>query len=315
MVSILIPFYGVEKYFERCLNSVFRQTYQNVEYVFVDDCSTDLSMELLKKAILKYRISSDQYTIISHNQNEGVAKSRIECINYAKGDYVYFVDADDWIESNAIEQMVGATKGGFVDIVGCDFMKDYLDEISYYYHENYTNTCKGNMIKCLNYEIATVLWKLLIKRRLFDYFTISPINIGEDYVISVKLFYYANSFVSLDKAFYHYVQYNSNRLSFQSLRSITDHINCVKEVESFCIEKGIYDDIVAFKLNLRKFNIKSNFLTKHLLDYRAFKTTFPESNGMWRYLGYSHKEKIKFWLAEHNLYCLIRFIKKYERFN
>ena len=315
MVSVLIPFYGVEQYFGRCLNSVFRQTYQNVEYVFVDDCSTDFSMEILENALLQYRISSDQYTIIRHDHNEGIAKSRIECINNAKGDYVYFVDADDWIEPNAIEQMVLATEGGAIDIVGCDYMKDYYNEKSCYYHENYANTCKGNMIKCLNYDIATVLWKLLIRRSLFDFFTISPINIGEDYVISVKLYYYANSFVSLNKAFYHYVQYNSNRLSFQSLRSITDHINCVKEVELFCMEKGIYDDTVAFKLNLRKFNIKSNFLTKQLLDYGLFKNTFPESNGMWRYLGYSHKEKIKFWLAEHNMYCLIKFVKKYGKFN
>ena len=228
----------------------------------------------------------------------------------AKGDYVYFVDSDDWIEEDAVEQMVSATKDGSIDIVGCDYLKDFQSGKTVYYRENYGVTCIENLHRCINYDIATVLWKLLIRRQLFANFRISPINIGEDYIISIKLFYYAKSFVSLNKAFYHYVQYNQNRLSFQSLRSISDHIKCVKEVERFIKENGFFDDDIQHEILLRKFNIKSNFvLNNMLLDKYSYNNTFPEANGVWQEMGYSRKEKIKFWLAENGLFALLKLIQ------
>ena len=310
-VSILMPIYKVEQYLEKTLDSIFSQTYKNVFYVFVNDCSPDNSLQVLKDTITKYGIDKDRFVIVDHKQNEGIAVSRTDCLVNAKGDYIFFVDSDDWIEKDAVEQMVAATKDGTVDIVGCDFMKDFLSGKTTYHHENYAKTCRENMYRCLNYDIATVLWKLLIKRCLFDNFTITPhVDIVEDYIMSVKLYYYARSFVSLPKAFYHYVQYNEARVSLQTLWSVNMHIKGVEEVEAFCREKGLCDLSVEHKLLLRKFNIKSNFLTRQLLDYQSYEQTFPEAKGMWREIGYSRKEKIKFWLADHGLYS---FLKVFQR--
>lgn len=304
-----MPIYNVEQYLEKALISVFTQTYKNIEYVFVIDGSPDNSLQVLKDTIKKCDIESVRYTIIKHEKNEGIAKSRSDCIAKAKGDYVYFVDSDDWIENDTIEQMVTATLGGVIDIVGCDFMKDYITGNSSYHHEDYADNSKDNMLKCLNYDIATVLWKLLIKKSLFENFAISLINIGEDYIMSIKLYYYANTFTALNRAFYHYVQYNQNRLSFQSQRSIYDHIKCVNEVENFLLDEKCYNADVKHRLLLRKFNIKSNFvLNKSLMDEQAFKCTFPESKGMWREMNYSRKECVKFWFAEHGLFKLLHLI-------
>ena len=310
-VSILMPIYKVEQYLEKTLDSVFTQTYPDIEFVFVNDCSPDKSLQVLKDTITKYGVDSSRYTIINHQQNEGIAVSRADCIAHAKGDYVFFVDSDDWIEPNAVECMVEATCGGSIDIVGCDFVKDYMASPSTYHHEDYADTCRENLMRCLNYEIATVLWKLLARRSLYDHFTITPhVDIVEDYIISVKLYYYAQSFAALPKAFYHYVQYNEARVSFQTLRSITNHIKGVKEVEAFCREKELYDERVEHLLKLRKFNIKSNFLTKQLLDYDAYKNNFPESDRIWREMSYSYREKLKFWLAEHGYYSLLKLMQK-----
>ena len=306
-----MPIYKVEQYLEKTLDSIFTQTYPYLDYVFVDDCSPDSSLQVLVNTISKHHIDEVRYTIISHVQNEGIAVSRNDCLTHAKGDYVFFVDSDDWIEKNAVEQMVSATNSGEVDIVGCDFMKDFRFGQTTYHLENYGVTCVDYLKKCINYDIATVLWKLLIRRRLFMNFSISPINIGEDYIISIKLFYYAKSFVSLNKAFYHYVQYNQNRLSFQCLRSINDHIKCVEEVERFLKEKNFLDADLQQRLLLRKFNIKSNFvLNKKLQNENLYKNTFPEAKGIWRMMNYSFKEKMKFWMAEHNLYSLLKFIQR-----
>lgn len=304
-----MPIYKVEQYIEKTLDSIFTQTYPYLDYVFVNDCSPDKSILVLKDTIKKHHIEADRYTIIDHVQNEGIAVSRADCIAYAKGDYVFFVDSDDWIERNTVEHLVAATKDGKIDIVGCDYMKEYLSGESTYHHENYSDSCRENLIRCLNYDISTVLWKLLIKRSLFEYFPISHINIGEDYIISIKLYYYAESFVSLPQAFYHYVQYNGNRLSFQKQRSIDDHIKCVNEVESFLREKGLYDDRICHSLLLRKFNIKSNFvLDKRLLNEKAFNNTFPEAKSIWRKMNYSKKECLKFWLAENGLFELLKLL-------
>ena len=309
-VSILMPIYKVDQFLEKALISVFMQTYKNINYVFVIDGSPDKSLQILKDTINKCCVEPGRYNIIIHDNNEGIAKSRSDCIVMAKGDYVYFVDSDDWIEEDAVEQMVSATKDGSVDIVGCDYMKDFQTGKTTYYRENYGVTCVENLHRCINYDIATVLWKLLVRRKLFTYFTIDPINIGEDYIISIKLFYFAKSFISLNKAFYHYVQYNQNRLSFQSLRSIRDHIKCVKVVENFIKEKGFFDDEIQHRILLRKFNIKSNFvLNNMLLDEKSYNNTFPEANGVWQEMGYSRKEKIKFWLAENGLFALLKLIQ------
>lgn len=310
-VSILMPFFKVEQFLGKTLDSVFSQTYQNIEYVFVNDCSPDGSLNVLQESIAKHSVRPSRYTIVNHHQNEGVAVSRADCLTNAKGDYVYFVDSDDWIEPDAVEKMVDATKGGTIDIVGCDFMKDYEDKETTYHHEQYADTCHKNLMKCLNYDIATVLWKLLIRRSLFDNITITPhLDMGEDYILSIKLYYYSKNFIALPKAFYHYVQYNQARVSLKKRWSVNMHINCVKEVEKFLREKGLYDKDVENKMNLRKFNIKSNFLTKQLLDYKAYQETFPEVRHIWRKIGYSKKECLKFWLAEHNLFFILKLFQK-----
>ena len=310
-VTILMPIFKVEQYLEKTLDSVFSQSYSNIDFVFVNDCSPDNSLQILKKAISKHHVDAGRYTIVNHQQNEGIAVSRTDCIANAKGDYVFFVDSDDWIEKDAVTKMVEATQDGIIDIVGCDFLKDYISGDTTYHHENYAGTCRENLYRCLNYDIATVLWKLLIKRSLFDNFTITPhVDIVEDYIMSVKLYYYAKSFVAIPHAFYHYVQYNQARVSLQTLWSVNMHIKGVEEVEAFCRDKGLYDNDVEHKLLLRKFNIKSNFLTKQLLDYQSYRNTFPEAKAIWREMGYSGKEKIKFWLAEHGLYYLLKLIQR-----
>ena len=86
------------------------------------------------------------------------------------------------------------------------------------------------------------------------------------------------------------------------------HIKGVEEVEQFCREKRLYDDKVAHKLLLRKFNIKSNFvLNRELKDEITYMNTFPEAKGVWREMSYSNKERIKFWLAEHGFFPVLHF--------
>ena len=88
-----------------------------------------------------------------------------------------------------------------------------------------------------------------------------------------------------------------------------DHINAVCEVEAFFVKQNILDNEIIEQLKLRKFNIRSNFLNNRFLDYDEYNKCFPESKGIWRKVNYSRREKFKFWLADHKLFCLLKLIQ------
>lgn len=308
-VSILIPVYNAGKYIEKCLDSVFGQTYPSIEFVIVDNCSTDNSLTILSEKISQYGLSQDDCKIIRHERNEGIAVSRNDLIANATGDYVLFVDSDDWIEPDMVEQLVASTSVGSVDIVGCDFFQERPDGTQLYVSEPFADNCHDNMIKALDYEISSVLWKLLVKRTLFDNIHFTPhLDIVEDYIVTIKLYQHASSFAAVHKGLYHYIIYQDST-SNKRLNSINSHIKGVSIVEDYLKQEKLYNAEIEKKLLLRKFNIKSNFLTKSLLDYNAYRQTFPEANSMWRKMNYSLREQFKFWLAEHNLFFLLKLIQ------
>ena len=97
-VSILVPIYGVEKYIERCARLLFEQTYENIEYVFVNDCTKDRSLDILKNVIEQYVLRKPHITIVDNERNLGLAGTRNVAMARATGDFVIHVDSDDYIE-------------------------------------------------------------------------------------------------------------------------------------------------------------------------------------------------------------------------
>ena len=117
LVSILIPVYQVEDYIERCARSAFEQTYQNLEFVFVDDGSTDSSIYVLKSVINDYPDLKDHIRIIRHPENRGLAAARNTAIKSCHGDFVMHVDSDDWLEPDAAELLVRRQQETEADII------------------------------------------------------------------------------------------------------------------------------------------------------------------------------------------------------
>ena len=106
-VSILVPFYKVEKYVGRCIESLFTQTYANIEYVFVNDCTPDKSMEVIIEYIEKYGVA-ERCKMIVHETNQGISVSRNDCLDNMTGDYFLFIDSDDYIDRDMVELLVSA---------------------------------------------------------------------------------------------------------------------------------------------------------------------------------------------------------------
>ena len=105
-VSILTPIYGVEKYIEQCARSLFEQTYANIEYIFVNDCTPDHSIEILESIIAEYPERARQAHVIHHPHNKGVGAARQTALMAAQGDYIMFVDSDDFLPVDAVEKLI-----------------------------------------------------------------------------------------------------------------------------------------------------------------------------------------------------------------
>ena len=119
-ISIITPVYNAEKYIERCVNSVLNQTYENIEFIIVNDGSTDNTAKILNR--LK---KNDSRIMVIHKKNEGVSKARNTALKKATGKYVLFVDADDWLESTMCEDLISHAEKNNSDVVICEYYNYY----------------------------------------------------------------------------------------------------------------------------------------------------------------------------------------------
>ncbi len=117
LVSVLVPVYQAEKYIERCARSLFEQTYDNLEYVFVNDCTTDGSISILERTIKDYPECSSKVHVIHHHRNRGASAARNTGIEAARGEYFFFMDADDELTTDCIEKLVEPLTEQQYDIV------------------------------------------------------------------------------------------------------------------------------------------------------------------------------------------------------
>lgn len=300
-VSVLIPIYNVESVFARCLDTVFSQTYGDIDYVFVNDCTPDNSMAVLARKCEQYPHRAASVRIITNSTNQGIAQVRNTLLDNAQGDYVLFVDSDDWIEPDMVELLVGEAVAKNADVVGCDYYEERPGGsaiVAQDYPREHTEAMKAMTLL----KIKGVLWKLLVRRSVLVECQLRfarDIDFGEDYIFCCKLFYYARSFASVKKALYHYVQYDSNNYCSMDIdKRIDSFAKAIAEVERFYRQYGVYDSLEK-ELTIRKFLNKSQYvLDKKSRNIRKWCRLFPESNGTWRELNYSMGNRIRFFMAE-----------------
>ena len=130
-LSLVVPIYGVEKYIAKFAESALNQTYENMQFVFVNDGTKDRSMEILNEIIDTKYSHHRPHIVIVNKENEGLPAARKTGLEYAEGEYILFADSDDWLELDAVEKvMVKADETG-ADIIYFDLIKEYGHRISY----------------------------------------------------------------------------------------------------------------------------------------------------------------------------------------
>lgn len=125
LVSILVPVYNVGAFLEKNLVSLFEQTFDKMEFIFVNDASTDNSMQILNEVLEYYPNRKEQVHIMQHSENKGLAAARTTALQNAHGDYLLHVDSDDWLELDMVEKMYQSAIYNNADIVCCGINLEY----------------------------------------------------------------------------------------------------------------------------------------------------------------------------------------------
>lgn len=205
-VSILVPIYGVEKFIERCAVSLFEQSYQNIEYIFVNDCTKDKSIDILKEVVERYPTRKPQVRIIEHEKNKGLAGARNTAVAAATGEFLMHVDSDDYVDKEIVSKSVNRQLETNADIVVIDFNKAYPNFSKVTRYSSFDNN-EEYCLTVLARKNSNSIWAKLIRRCLYvdnHIKCLEGCNQGEDFQIVPVLLYCAKKIVNLSEPLYYY---------------------------------------------------------------------------------------------------------------
>lgn len=266
-ISVIIPVYGVEQYIEKCARSLFEQTLDDIEYIFIDDCTPDSSIEILKRVLKEYPNRQSQVHIHKMNCNSGQAAVRKWGIENAKGQFVIHCDSDDWIDAEAYQYCYNEAINNNSDIVFFDF-EVIEGNKSVKRHRNIPNNKQDILRYLVSGQLMGSLCGMLVKRTLYDKIIFYPKdNLCEDLVMSIQLINEANKFSYIRKHFYHY---------FQSSQSITSKGTFEKAQSNFLQSYNNTELIIRYLHNVgMDKEFKHEILNRKLMN---LKTLYPYSN-------------------------------------
>ncbi|MCL3849965.1 glycosyltransferase [Parabacteroides sp. GYB001] len=303
-VSVYVPVYGVEKYIEKCVRSLFEQTLDDLEYIFVDDCSPDDSIRILEQVLEEYPNRKPQVKIVRHEVNQGVCTARRTGIQHTTGEYIACCEPDDWVETTMYEELYKKAKETGVDMVACDHYIEFMPGVKYAtsHHIGPFDTIMGDWIKR---EYAAYVWSRIIKRELLTgqniYFPDkSEGSYGEDCVIMCQFLSYIKSYSFIPRAFYHYrIIPNSISHDISHLEKKRDSL-IKKYTWIFDFIKEKYGDKYAKEILDVKLMFKISWLRNRVVD--EFYGTWPEANqdSVLQRLHISIGKKMILWLAIHH---------------
>lgn len=280
-VSVIIPFYNVESYIEICAHNLFRQSLENMQFIFVNDNSTDNSLLNLNKVIEKYPFRKENILIINHTKNRGSAAARNTGLDYVLGEYIGWVDADDWIEIEMYKQMLLKADEDEADMVWCDFYLEHKDSSVEVINkvQNKSSVYIGEMIKA---NVQGMLWNKLFRADIFTKYNIRFIEglcLGEDRLVVLKYLHYSSRISYLSAFLYHYVQYNDISIVKDSNdKRFYEEIGNAQLIDEFIKSVGIS---YISERDMNDFKIRSKrrlLFSTNIVDLKNWRVMLPEVN-------------------------------------
>jgi len=314
-VSVIITIYNREKFIEDCARSLFEQTLDDVEFLFVDDASTDESVMILRKLLENYPKRKGLTKFFCLEKNGGRAVARQTGIDHSTGEYVIHVDSDDWVDLDMLEKLYEKAKETHADIVGCNLTHEYGNS-QYIFKQNYSGDVDEDIRRLLNGKIFPSLCTSLTRTSLIkdnDITFPQGIDTGEDLLFNLHLYLHANRVVGIDAPFYHYRHTKDSGSFKHTEQSINSMIEVAKRIEVLMRETGNYEKFED-EIQYRKFYMKCTLITNfdNQMYNKLWLKLFPETHkNIWSYKQFSWKRRVELWLAAHNQFGLAVLFQKF----
>lgn len=240
-ISIVIPAYNVERYIGKCISSLINQTFTDYEIIAVNDGSTDSTLEILRHFESQY-----PFITVIDQKNSGISQARNAGLDLARGEYICFVDSDDFVAPTYLEELYNACVETGAEISCCYYYFRFVESEFLF---EYPFRCRGvlNRTEAMNkllrdVQIQSLMWNKMYKRSLFtDYDIRFPSMCFEDMAIANKLFSHANRVVVLDRPLYYYNQHPTSTLATMNADKINDFIRAVAMVRISLERSGLYE--------------------------------------------------------------------------
>lgn len=321
-VSVIVLVYNVEAYIERCARSLFEQTLDSIEYIFINDCTLDRSIKILEQIICEYPNRENQIHIINHTENKGAAYSREEGIKLARGEYIIHCDSDDWTDIDMYRKMYTMAKEKNNDIVICDWYEtDGVNHEIVYQNLNEKQDLIQGVIKR---TVSGSLWNKLISQSLYKKVSEFPrAHMMEDVCYSVQILVENKKGIGhISQPLYYY--YNNK----SSICHHPSDASCLERCKQSCVN---IDTIIHF---LRSRNLEDKYKNEIVIlknsarvfiwelymreprKYRSlWHSIYPEINNIYPFTqGIRKRLRLNFFLANIGIYpYILKIIRKFKR--
>lgn len=284
LLSVIIPVYNTAKYIEKCLDSVLNQSYSNLQVIIIDDGSTDESLSFC----CKYASKDKRITLIK-SKNKGAAGARNIALKYVKGDYLTFVDSDDWVDLESYSTMMNSILSSHSDIVLCGRFNVNDNSVSDGFNIDDTHIFKGVELlkKMMNYDRCDfALWDKIYKSYLWNNITFPTGFTCEDIPVLYDLFLKASSVISVGKRLYYHVYHNKSvsaqRFSehvfdfeFFTYRILKDcednHKDLLEDAKYFRLKSLIYSISFTGKVDRLTYKNNKNGFYSNIFELKTYK--------------------------------------------
>lgn len=306
-VSVIVPVYNVSAYIEKCASSLFAQTLDDIEYIFVNDCTPDDSVEKIERTLESFPERVPQTRIVTMPANGGQATVRRQGAILATGDYIIHCDSDDWADLDLYESLYNKAIEDNADIVVCDEINEEKEGPVPHLVPDLPQCCRDVVRDFYKQPIGMFCHNKLVRRSLYvdnDVWPWDGLNMWEDNGLMTRLFFFGGKLSQIHSSYYHYNRTNVNAMTAgYGIKQVQQMIGIATNLTQFFIDQNCFDE---YKKTMYAFQFlaKINLITDSFHNLRLYHDLFPESNSIISELNtnaFSTKGKVRFYFVKYHL--------------
>ncbi|MCM1139746.1 MAG: glycosyltransferase [Muribaculum sp.] len=315
-VSVIVPVYNVSAYIEKCARSLFEQTLDDMEILFMDDCSPDNSVEIIKKVLSEYKNRNSLTRIIRMPTNAGQAGVRRQGIIEATGRYLIHLDGDDWVDPDYYKSLYDSAISTDADIVVGDEVMEYPGKTMPKSRSSLPSSGREIMKNWYRDTVGMFCHNKLVKRSVYIDNNILPwegLNMWEDNGLFARLFYHADKVVQTHGPVYHYNRCNIGAMTAgYGEKQVNQMIGIAQNLTVFFQSKPDYKDFEK-TVSAFQYLAKLNLITDSFKNYKRYRQIFVGSDSIASELdpgAFSSKGRLRFNMVRHGMAPMFIFLFK-----